>query len=645
VTTVMQTIDIWSFGCVLSMAATWVVFGFQGIRDYEAVRRKATAAMRERNESGPVANDAFHDGKCILPEVLLWHAYLRENLRKSDVTTERVLALIERHMLLEDPAARIDSAMLCSKLAKIVDRSKNDAVATANPMTPNFKNLLADIDAYATDLNVTSQTLPSHDAVKLAPRNSLFVPSGSSHLPLRTGSPSAKQVKKSQLINAIPRLKTTVRTTRRLSIPSQNIDAALPIKRPISMAATPNPTLFVTEASDLSQNPMTETPEDESEKPLSKSLSPPLISKPDAISGSEPDIAVANAEPIRPSLAPLQTLSTFKEESPIPTPTMDATNNLYDLPSKQAANGKTPIDSSESSTLFTVSSTAVSQYTDESRLDQTLSGSNQGVREKPSADHISLRSHGRSFSAQSALPNHGLNTYHPSNDLYYPSNMNLDIVKVRLALNAKIDKKSHKLRDKLGLAKVDPLLENYIKDRDIAFVVDNGTTMAQHWRDALFTLETLYLKLDGLDENGVDLIFTDRAKTKHGREELKRSWGRAALVKGMNDAQPAPPNGFDERVRTNMREVLSPIFQKFLTSRQNKRMTLIVLTDGMWEGSIREEGVADKIADFYKSWHDKWRVVEDRWFSIQFVSFGNDEAALHRLQVLDDELAATYKMP
>jgi hypothetical protein len=69
------------------------------------------------------------------------------------------------------------------------------------------------------------------------------------------------------------------------------------------------------------------------------------------------------------------------------------------------------------------------------------------------------------------------------------------------------------------------------------------------------------------------------------------------------------------------------------------------LTDGMWEGSIREEGVADKIADFYKSWHDKWRVVEDRWFSVQFVSFGNDIAALHRLKVLDDELASTYEIP
>jgi hypothetical protein len=212
-------------------------------------------------------------------------------------------------------------------------------------------------------------------------------------------------------------------------------------------------------------------------------------------------------------------------------------------------------------------------------------------------------------------------------------------------LDSKIDKPSHKLRDKLGRAKVDPHLENSIQDRDIAFIVDNGTTMVKHWEDVLFTLETLYMKLDGLDKNGLDLIFTDRDKSNCNKESLKRSNGRTALVRAMNEAQPTAPNDFDEKVRTNMREVLSPVFQKFLAGRQNRRMTLIILTDGMWEGSNREEGVAEKIADFYKSWHGKWRVVEDRWFSIQFVSFGSDEAALHRLRILGDELAAKYNIP
>lgn len=54
-------------------------------------------------------------------------------------------------------------------------------------------------------------------------------------------------------------------------------------------------------------------------------------------------------------------------------------------------------------------------------------------------------------------------------------------------------------------------------------------------------------------------------------------------------------------------------------------MTLIVLTDGIWEGSQREEAVADRIADFYKVWHQKWQGAEDRFSSIQFVSIWADE--------------------
>lgn len=633
---VMQTIDIWSFGCVLSMAATWVVLGFQGIRDYEAVRKRATSALRDNSEPGPVANDAFHNGARVLPEVLTWHAYLRENMRKSDVTTERVLNLIDEHMLLEDPGKRIDSALLCSRLAEIVELSKHDVDARAGSMTNVFINLLANIDRFATDPSLTSHAIPSHDAVKLAPTNSLIVPAGSFCLPSRTGSPSDRQVKKSQRINAIPRLKTTVRNTRRLGSQSTIIDAnPMPTRRPLSMTA-PNPTLTLTEASNLRGMALSETENGLEERML---LDIPVqpISEPPGFSDGErlgdfpleanldskdgQENKEADVDPIRPLVSPLQPLDPSSRDPTVPTPGTLPTEDLYDLPSTQSDHGKALLDSSEYSTLVDSSSNAISPFPSDYRL-----GSQYIVKGKPSGEHI--------MPAQSALSPH---------NIYL--NTALDICQVRLQLDAKMERTSHKIRDKFGLVKVDPHLENYIKDRDIAFVVDNGTTMVQHWKDVMFTLETLYLKLDGLDKNGVDLTFTNRSKQMWNKAELKKSWGRATLVRHMNEAQPVAANTCDERVRTNMKEVLSPIFQKFLTSRQSKRMTLIVLTDGMWEGSIREEDVAEKIRDFYNSWHDKWHVVEDRWFSIQFVSFGYNEAALRRLQVLDDDMGAKYKIP
>ncbi|TID14705.1 Protein kinase domain-containing protein isoform 1 [Venturia nashicola] len=643
---VMQTIDIWSFGCVLSTAASWVVFGLQGIRDYEAVRRKATAALSDDNLPGPVANDAFHNGIKILPEVLTWHDYLRENLRNSDVTTESVLNLIEKHMLLEDPGSRIDSARLCSKLAEIVESSKQKVDQRSSPMTDVLGDLLSNIDAFAMDSDATSQPTQIHDAVELAPRNSLFVPSASARFNTRPGSPSVKQVKKSQRMNAIPHLKTSSQNTRPLGAPSQNMSASsIPTQRSLSMSATPNPILYIKEASDSSQFPITESPQNES---ASNSITlPPFFCGQTVVAGSEREVNLPSVQghrfeetytnPTRPLPNTVQLQESNQEHQHISDQIDGLSEDLFNVTFERSGNGEAPADSSGPTTLVSTTSTSFFEVPHDITHNPSLTFSDPAVAGENSTDPSSLRHHGGSMSANSALP------HTKAHSPYL--NTALDIVQVRLQLDAKIEKTSHKLREKFRKIKVDPHLENYIKDRDIAFVVDNGTTMVEHWKDVLFTLETLYLKIDGLDKNGVDLRFTDRNKSNCNKAELKKSGGRTMLVRSMNKAQPLAANMSDERVRTNMKEVLSPILQKFFASRQNKRMTLIVLTDGMWEGSVTEQGVAEKIRDFYKSWHDMWHIVEDRWFSIQFVSFGNNAAALHRLQVLDDEMGVIYKIP
>jgi hypothetical protein len=113
---VSQSIDIWSLGCVLSVAATWIVLGFQGIRQYEQLRQLAPA-----NCQNGTMHDRFHDGWNVLPEVINWHNYLRGHLRHSDTTTELVLDLIENNLLRSESGARPDSEKLCKKLQEIHD--------------------------------------------------------------------------------------------------------------------------------------------------------------------------------------------------------------------------------------------------------------------------------------------------------------------------------------------------------------------------------------------------------------------------------------------------------------------------------------------------------------------------------------------
>jgi hypothetical protein len=111
---VSQAIDTWSFGCVLSVAATWLVLGYQGVRQYEKLRQ-----LSPENDKGNVVLDRFHDGFDVLPEVEKWHNFLRGHLRISDTATELVLDLIETKLLRANPAARYNMEELCDKLQEL----------------------------------------------------------------------------------------------------------------------------------------------------------------------------------------------------------------------------------------------------------------------------------------------------------------------------------------------------------------------------------------------------------------------------------------------------------------------------------------------------------------------------------------------
>ncbi|KAI8211298.1 hypothetical protein K4K48_008698 [Colletotrichum sp. SAR 10_66] len=85
-----------------------------------------------------------------------------------------------------------------------------------------------------------------------------------------------------------------------------------------------------------------------------------------------------------------------------------------------------------------------------------------------------------------------------------------------------------------------------------------------------------------------------------------------------------------------MATTLLKVFDKYDNHR--KKQTLIILTDGLWEGSDTLNDVETTISEFIKNLKKDLRKSQLRWFTIQFVSFGSDDRALQRLQSLDDEL-------
>lgn len=170
------------------------------------------------------------------------------------------------------------------------------------------------------------------------------------------------------------------------------------------------------------------------------------------------------------------------------------------------------------------------------------------------------------------------------------------------------------------------------------FLVDNGQTMLEHWYEATFVLEMLYSKCTKLDEDGIDLYFTG------GNEKVLNAKGKEGLNKiraKMLESDSSKPT---KHSHTNMANPLKILLDAWLTKYkenrdQQKSLTIIVLTDGKWVGNQYQPDAVDQaIIQFDGQLRSHAGLTPDRSVSIQFVSFGNDLDALHRLDRLDNDL-------
>ena len=139
------------------------------------------------------------------------------------------------------------------------------------------------------------------------------------------------------------------------------------------------------------------------------------------------------------------------------------------------------------------------------------------------------------------------------------------------------------------------------------------------------------MKAKGQDPDGMDLYFTT------GNVNLGNKEKASKFVAKMEEGYPK------DGVRTNIIESLGTIFDKYLnslciTSNQARNVTLIVLTDGAWDGTTNKERVSDKIVEFLEQLGKRTTTLKHRQFSIEFVQLGDDEEASKRLKHLDNFL-------
>lgn len=140
-----QTIDVWALGCVLSIAATWITVGHQGVRQYTQLREAANRrVMKQQSQDGSMLQlphlgygDYFHDGRDVLPEVTDWHKYLRSIVRGTDRVTSHVLDVVDHYMFVQDPCQRWQSSDIYDKLYRISVGLEN-STTTVPPEIADF---------------------------------------------------------------------------------------------------------------------------------------------------------------------------------------------------------------------------------------------------------------------------------------------------------------------------------------------------------------------------------------------------------------------------------------------------------------------------------------------------------------------------
>lgn len=163
--------------------------------------------------------------------------------------------------------------------------------------------------------------------------------------------------------------------------------------------------------------------------------------------------------------------------------------------------------------------------------------------------------------------------------------------------------------------------------------------MEEHWYEATELLDVLVKKARGLDEDGMDLKFTAGSMTLEGEKTASK------FRSTMNAAR--PKMGSKERARTDLRSFLGQILYDYtgrlkksnnIRAAKVKDVALLILTDGIWAGMENRDAVAEQIKNFCEGLKDLHYNLKLRPFGVEFIQFGEDNAATQRLRHLDNFL-------
>lgn len=175
--------------------------------------------------------------------------------------------------------------------------------------------------------------------------------------------------------------------------------------------------------------------------------------------------------------------------------------------------------------------------------------------------------------------------------------------------------------------------------------------MARHWPQVQDILQVLMAMMWGQDEDGIDLFFTSSTvpyprltEPWQVTDPLKEKDPTGIRLRTAQSPSAVPATDKDP---DDIYEVLSHILRN-IGPRQlyRKKATILILTDGVWPSSN-----LDVVAREISHWLLRaatvrdgatTAVLNDRYYSIQFVQLGDDPVGTEVLGYLDDDLKHDY---
>ncbi|KAI8624441.1 hypothetical protein F5Y19DRAFT_467790 [Xylariaceae sp. FL1651] len=184
---------------------------------------------------------------------------------------------------------------------------------------------------------------------------------------------------------------------------------------------------------------------------------------------------------------------------------------------------------------------------------------------------------------------------------------------------------------------------------------DNGATALPHLIDdfkssrerllsqphATYLIRILVWRALGYDEDGMELYFTN--KRPRAQVEQKVNQNVADFVRAMDAGKPsAHPSQSSGTITAALQE----IFSRYNSTPNPKPMTIIVLTDGIWETVMHETAVdamiKQQINELTWSGHDNKDLSVSRPITFQFIRFGDHPDGMKRLERLDNQIENGY---